>query len=154
MEHQPCTGCAYHLPATNGCNRIAHGISCIHANEPQPKPHKTVEVGRELAQASLNAELRRALDSCHPPEGPSYPGGKLFAQARPERSALDTQVAGNHYKNFVIQPAEFITKNKIGFLEGCVIKRVCRWRAKDGVQDLHKAIHELQLLIELENQKS
>ena len=65
-------------------------------------------------------------------------------------SAFKEQIAGSHYKDFVIQPAEFIHKNGIGFLEGCVIKRVCRWRKKDGVQDLKKAIHELQLLIEME----
>lgn len=64
-------------------------------------------------------------------------------------SAFHTQVAGNHYKNMVIQPIEFITRNGIPFIEGCVIKRVCRWRSKDGVQDLRKAIHELQLLIEM-----
>lgn len=64
-------------------------------------------------------------------------------------SALDTQVAGNHYKNMVIQPAEFVHRNNIGFLEGCVIKRMCRWRSKDGVQDLRKAIHEIELLIEM-----
>lgn len=69
-------------------------------------------------------------------------------------SALEIQVAGNHYKNMVIQPAEFITKNKIGFLEGCVIKRMCRWQSKDGMQDLHKAIHEIQLLIEFEEEKN
>lgn len=65
-------------------------------------------------------------------------------------SALDVQVGGDHYKEMVIQPAEFITRNKIGYLEGCVIKRVCRWRNKDGVKDLRKAIHELELLIEME----
>jgi len=65
-------------------------------------------------------------------------------------SALDVQVGGGHYKDMAIQPAEFITRNKIGFLEGCVIKRVCRWRSKDGVQDLRKAMHELELLIEME----
>lgn len=65
-------------------------------------------------------------------------------------SALDKQIAGQHYRMFAIQPVEFITRNKIPFLEGCIIKRVCRWRAKDGIQDLHKAIHELELLIELE----
>lgn len=63
---------------------------------------------------------------------------------------LDTQIAGSHYKDLPIQPVEFITKNKLGFLEGCVIKRLCRWRKKDGIQDLQKAIHEIQLLIELE----
>jgi len=65
-------------------------------------------------------------------------------------SALDTQVAGDHYREFQIQPVEFITKNKLTFLEGCVVKRVCRHRNKAGKQDLLKAIHELQLMIELE----
>lgn len=65
-------------------------------------------------------------------------------------SALDTQVAGNHYKDMVIQPVEFITRNNIGFLPGCVIKRVCRYKNKAGVEDLRKAIHELELMIELE----
>lgn len=68
-------------------------------------------------------------------------------------SALDTQVAGSHYKEMSIQPVEFITLNKIEFLPGCVIKRMCRWRKKDGVQDLHKAIHEIQLMIEMEERK-
>ena len=68
-------------------------------------------------------------------------------------SALDTQVAGGHYKAFAIQPVEFITRNNLSFLEGCIIKRVCRWRNKDGIQDLRKAIHELELLIELENRR-
>ena len=50
----------------------------------------------------------------------------------------------------MIQPVEFITRNGIGFLPGCVIKRVCRYRSKAGVEDLRKAIHELELMIELE----
>jgi hypothetical protein len=65
-------------------------------------------------------------------------------------SALDTQVAGDHYRSMVIQPVEFITRNGIGFLPGCVIKRVCRYKSKAGAQDLRKAIHELQLMLELE----
>ena len=64
-------------------------------------------------------------------------------------SALDTQIAGSHYQ-MPIQPVEFITKNKLTFLEGCVVKRVCRHRNKNGKEDSEKAIHELQLLIELE----
>lgn len=67
-----------------------------------------------------------------------------------EDNPLSIQKAGSHYKDMAIQPVEFIHKNQLGFLEGCVIKRVCRWRKKDGIQDLEKAIHELQLLIELE----
>lgn len=62
---------------------------------------------------------------------------------------LKTQVGGDHYKRFTIQPVEFITKNNLGFLEGCIIKRVCRWQSKDGIQDLEKAKHEIDLLIKL-----
>lgn len=61
-------------------------------------------------------------------------------------NALDTQVAGGHYKGMNIQPVEFISANSIPFLEGCIIKRACRHRAKNGVEDLKKIIHEAQLI--------
>ena len=64
-------------------------------------------------------------------------------------TALDTQVGGDHYKKHVIQPVEFVTKNKLGFLEGCVIKRICRYEDKNGREDLEKIKHEIDLLIEL-----
>ncbi|MCA8919159.1 MAG: DUF3310 domain-containing protein [Planctomycetes bacterium] len=64
-------------------------------------------------------------------------------------TALDTQIGGEHYKKHAIQPVEFITKNKLGFLEGCVIKRICRYEDKNGLEDLKKAKHEIDLLIEL-----
>lgn len=66
-----------------------------------------------------------------------------------EQTALSTQVGGNHYKDFPIQPIEFITKNNIGFIEGNIIKYVCRYKAKNGVEDLNKAKHYLEMLIEL-----
>lgn len=65
-------------------------------------------------------------------------------------SALETQVGGGHYKDMKIQPVEFIHANKIPYIEGCVIKYVCRHRSKNGKQDIEKAIHFLQLLIEQE----
>ena len=65
-------------------------------------------------------------------------------------SALEKQVGGSHYKDFVIQPAEFIIKNKITGAEANVIKYVCRHRLKGGVEDIDKAIHFLELLKELE----
>lgn len=68
-------------------------------------------------------------------------------------SALDTQVAGGHYKDLVIQPVEYIHKNRIPFIEGSVIKYVTRWRGKGGVDDLRKARHFLDILIELETEK-
>jgi len=66
-------------------------------------------------------------------------------------SALDYQVGGDHYKNFEIQPAEFITRNGIGFLPGCIIKRACRFNQPSGkgIQDLKKTKQEVDLLIEM-----
>mgnify|MGYP000329514605 CR=1 FL=1 len=64
-------------------------------------------------------------------------------------SALDTQEGGSHYKDMAIQPVTFIVKNNIPFLEGNVIKYVCRHANKNGVQDIDKAIHYLQLIKEL-----
>ena len=58
------------------------------------------------------------------------------------------QVGGNHYKNYKIQPVEFIIKNNIGFVEGNIIKYVLRFKEKGGVQDLEKAKHYIELLID------
>ena len=68
-------------------------------------------------------------------------------------SALDTQIGGTHYKNFVIEPIEFIHKNGIGFCEGNAIKYLVRWREKGGKQDLLKAKHYIDLLLEMENER-
>lgn len=65
-------------------------------------------------------------------------------------SAFKEQVAGSHYKDMAIQPAEFIHKNGIGYMEGAVIKYLARWRNKNGLEDLKKARHYLDLLIEME----
>jgi hypothetical protein len=59
-----------------------------------------------------------------------------------------TQVGGDHFKNMPIQPIDFIQRNNLGFEEGCIVKYVCRHKQKDGKQDLLKAIHYLQLLID------
>ena len=64
-------------------------------------------------------------------------------------SALDSQVGGNHYKDLAIQPVEYIHRNGIGYMEGCAIKYLTRWRSKGGIQDLEKAKHFIDLLIEL-----
>ncbi len=65
-------------------------------------------------------------------------------------SPQETQIGGSHYKDMAIQPADYIMKNGIGWAEGCAIAYISRWRQKGGVQDLEKAIHTLQLLIESE----
>jgi len=66
-------------------------------------------------------------------------------------SNLTKQVGGNHYKNMAIQPIEYIVKNNIPYIEGNVIKYISRWKQKNGVDDLRKARHYIDMLIELES---
>ena len=69
------------------------------------------------------------------------------------QSALDVQVAGNHYKGKRIQPVEYIEANELTFLEGCIVKRITRWRDKPAgkkFEDLEKIKHEVELLMEME----
>lgn len=71
-----------------------------------------------------------------------------------EDNPLNKQEGGKHYKDMAIQPVEFVHKNNIPYIEGCVIKYVCRWKKKNGVEDLKKAKHFLELLIEMEEKAS
>jgi len=68
-------------------------------------------------------------------------------------SSLDKQVDGDHYKSLPIQPIEFIHANNIPFCEANAIKYLCRWRNKNGLADLEKAKHYIELLIELETRR-
>lgn len=65
-------------------------------------------------------------------------------------SAFDRQVGGDHYRDMAIQPFEFIERNGLSFGVGNVIKYLCRYKAKDGIEDLRKAKHYIDLLIDLE----
>lgn len=65
-------------------------------------------------------------------------------------SALDSQVGGGHYKDMAIQPIEFTHKNNLNFCQGNVIKYICRYKNKNGLEDLKKVKHYVDLLIELE----
>jgi len=64
-------------------------------------------------------------------------------------TANDVQVGGSHYKGKSIQPWDYIAANNLGYFEGNIIKYVSRWRDKGGVDDLKKARHYLDKLIEL-----
>lgn len=74
----------------------------------------------------------------------------LQEEAAKHKPALDTQVGGGHYKDMVIQPAEYCQKNGLNALESFTVKYVSRHRSKNGRQDIEKAIHCLQLLLEIE----
>lgn len=65
-------------------------------------------------------------------------------------NALATQVGGSHYKGMPIQHAEFCQRNRLGWCESAAIKYLCRHSRKNGVEDLKKAIHYIQILMELE----
>lgn len=69
-------------------------------------------------------------------------------------SALDTQEGGSHYKEYKIQPIEFIHANNIPYMEANIIKYVVRHRNKNGLEDLKKAKHYLEMLIELDYEVS
>jgi len=58
------------------------------------------------------------------------------------------QIGGSHYKDMVLQPSEFINKNKLQFAEGNAIKYICRHTNKGEVQDLEKAKHYIDMIIE------
>lgn len=66
-------------------------------------------------------------------------------------SALDKQIGGTHYRQGGIQPVQYIEANELQYLEGSVVKRVTRHDKETGKgrQDIEKAIHELELLLEL-----
>lgn len=66
------------------------------------------------------------------------------------KNALKEQVGGSHYKDSPIQPVEYSHANKLGFIEGSVVKYVSRHRQKNGRQDIEKAIHLLKILLDLE----
>jgi len=63
-------------------------------------------------------------------------------------SALDKQVGGEHYKKYVIQPIEFFIANNIPYAEAAIIKYVLRYQDKNGIEDLEKAKHLIEILIE------
>lgn len=73
-------------------------------------------------------------------------------EIEPATSAFYTQVGGGHYKAMAIQPIDFILANKLGYCEANAVKYICRHKSKNGRQDLEKAIHYLQMLIEREYQ--
>ena len=71
------------------------------------------------------------------------PSKDIFEEAFPQ----DKQIGGSHYKSFHIPPYEFISKNDLSCFQGNVVKYGCRYKNKNGIQDLEKIIHYCQLEI-------
>ena len=69
-----------------------------------------------------------------------------------EAKATDTQVGGNHYTKLAIQPMRYSMENRLDALQHTVIKYVTRFRDKNGIEDLEKAKHCIDMLIEFEKE--
>lgn len=69
-------------------------------------------------------------------------------------SANEKQIAGDHYKKYGnLQPWDVVVEWNLGYLEGTALKYIARWRDKNGIEDIKKAIHFLEKLVEVEEQK-
>ena len=65
-----------------------------------------------------------------------------------ELDAYEKQIGGSHYQKYKIQPSKFVIENELLYPEGCVIKYIIRHRDKGKKQDLLKAIHFIEMIIE------
>ena len=63
---------------------------------------------------------------------------------------LDNQVGGGHYKKYKVQPIEYAMVNGLNYCQANAIKYITRYRDKGGIEDLRKALHNIEILIELE----
>lgn len=72
----------------------------------------------------------------------------------PRNDPLNSQVGGSHYKKYKIQPIEFAMANKLNYCQANAIKYITRYRDKNGVEDLRKAIHNIEILIALEEREA
>ena len=95
----------------------------------------------------------RAINGKAAGPSPEFLKNAAASNPRLEQKPLERQIGGAHYKDFKIQPIEYVHANGIGFAEGNAIKYISRWRGKGGVTDLRKAIHTLEMLIELEERQ-
>jgi hypothetical protein len=89
----------------------------------------------------LGEHIKKLVDNYKEREGIDRIGAAIRAN--------EQQVGGAHYAVKAIQPWDYIVANNLGYLEGNVVKYVSRWKDKGGVQDLKKAQHYLQKLIEV-----
>jgi Protein of unknwon function (DUF3310) len=97
---------------------------------------------QQLTALGATVEQKRNLSSGMSQAQPPHP----YNERVPLPS--EQQVGGDHYKDMKIQPLDFIHANDLGFLEGNALKYICRHKAKGGAQDVRKAIHYLQLILE------
>lgn len=96
------------------------------------------------------------LEHCDRMAGPDHKSARQVGMVKElgmgygKVPASERQEGGNHYMKLAIQPAQYVHDNRIPYLEGSVIYYVTRWCDKNGIADIKKAIHTLELIVELE----
>lgn len=75
-----------------------------------------------------------------------------MASEQVRKSPLETQIGGDHYTKLAIQPMQYSMENKLDPLQHTIIKYVTRFRDKAGIEDLEKAKHCIDMLIEFEKE--
>lgn len=127
-------------------------INIFTASEISRGQHKTIVTRDEFVKqwnerihSETNATTQPAQQESHTEEA------KPIHQ---EVKATDTQIGGNHYTKLAIQPMRYSMENGLDALQHTVIKYVTRFRDKNGIEDLEKAKHCIDMLIEFERNKS
>lgn len=120
------------------------------------------DIERSCETCALNSRsCRKKVGECHKandysewrPKSPRFPEDSMaYAETSADQPALATQVGGGHYKGYAIQPVEFCMKNKLDYCQSNIIKYVVRFRDKNGMEDLRKAKHYLEMLMEFEDE--
>jgi hypothetical protein len=104
--------------------------------------------------ATMSSDWQSTAIECQVCDDEGFPGGCTRCGREltmsPQRP-FDAQVGGDHYRRLAIQPTDFIHKNNLGFIQGNIIKYVVRYKEKGGREDLLKARHYLDMLIEQES---
>jgi len=151
---QECTGLGESI--CSNCNKMSTEqlIAIRHRKLPQDPSVRRCHCGR----ASIHQE-EIYLNSCiiHASADMKKNNGvrpkteeSTFASLRDKENPLKKQVGGGHYKELPIQPVEYCQKNGLLYCESIAIRYISRHRYKGGLQDIKKAIHCLELLIQLE----
>lgn len=140
---KPCTGC------------VDGGVKGAYSPDPELKMNQTAAVRSldDATEAEWSAASREYFRRIDKTVNPKPEKALPITLEDEEVNPLAMQVAGDHYKGKKIQPVEYISANNLNFLEGCIVKRITRWRDKEAAhrfQDLEKIKHEVDLLIEME----
>lgn len=119
---------------------------------PQPKTKEEINLGIKEAVIPLGPIAKSLI----PPNLAHKEKIKKQVQKDKEVSVLDRQVGGSHYKQYKIQPYEFFLVNQIPHHKAAIIRRILRYDhpTGKGLEDLQKIMHEIEMIIQLENWES